>query len=64
MNKKYEMCKWAVAHKIDAKHYDDNKERIRAVAFFSTRDNAQDYINKCLPAETKDRFFIIFADEL
>lgn len=62
--KDYEMCKWAVAHKIDGKNYDDGKDRTSVIAFFRTKENAQDFINKCLPAETKYRFFIVYADEL
>ena len=64
MNKKYELCKWAVAYKIDGKNYDDGKERIGVIAFFNYPDNARDFIEKCLPAETKDRFFVVYADEL
>lgn len=61
---KYKLCKWAVVFKIDGKNYDDGKERTSITAFFRTRENAQDFINKCLPDETRDRFFIIYSDEL
>lgn len=59
-----QFMKWAVAFKIDGKNYDDGKDRTSITAFFSRRENAQDFIDKCLPVETKDRFFIIYADEL
>lgn len=64
MKKIFDDCKWAVAHKIDKKTQDDKKTKIRVVAMFNTPINAEDFINNCLPKETKDRFFIIDIDEL
>ena len=57
-------CKWAVAYKIDKNTQDDRKTKIRVVAMFSTPINAEDFINKCLPDDTKERFFIIDNDNL
>ena len=57
-------CKWVVAHKIDKNTQDDRKTKIRVVALFENPINAEDFINKCLPAETKDSFFIIYLDDL
>lgn len=57
-------CKWAVAHKIDKRTQDDRKTKIRVVASFNNPINAEDFINKCLPEETKEDFFIIFLDDL
>ena len=57
-------CKWAVAYKIDKNTQDDRKTKIRVTALFDTPVNAEDFINKCLPKETKERFFIIDIDEL
>ena len=57
-------CKWAVAYKIDKETQDDRKTKIRVVSLFNTPSNAEDFIEKCLPEETKDRFFIIDIDEL
>ena len=57
-------CKWVVAHKIDKETQDDRKTKIRVVALFNTPSNAEDFIEKCLPEETKERFFIIDIDEL
>ena len=57
-------CKWAVAYKIDKNTQDDRKTKIRVVAMFSTPINAEDFINNCLPKDTKERFFIINIDEL
>lgn len=57
-------CKWAVAYKVDKETQDDKKTKIRVTALFSTPSNAEDFINKCLPEETKERFLIINIDEL
>lgn len=64
MNKIFNDCKWAVAYKIDKETQDDRKTKIRVVAMFNTPSNAEDFINNCLPEETKERFFIIDIDEL
>lgn len=60
----FNRCGWAVAHKIDKDTQDDRKTKIRVVAVFSNPGNAEDFINNCLPVETKERFFIIGIDEL
>lgn len=57
-------CHWAVAYKIDKSTQDDRKTKVIITATFSHPDNAEDFINNCLPKETKDRFFIIDIDEL
>ena len=57
-------CKWAVAYKIDKKTQDDRKTKITVAATFSYPISAEDFINNCLPKEAKDRFFIIYIDEL
>lgn len=57
-------CTWAVAHKIAKETQDDGKTKIRVVAFFRSPANAEDFINNCLPVETKDDFFIIDVDKL
>lgn len=62
--KNLEMLKWAVAFKIDGKNYDDGKTRVSTVAVFKTPINAEDFIDKCMPAENAERFFIINVDEL
>ena len=59
-----ELLTWAVAFKIDKKNYDDRKTRVSVVASFRSTDNAKDFIEKCLPEDTKDKFFIISLDEL
>lgn len=64
MKKIFNNCKWAVAHKIDKETQDDRKTKIRVVSLFNTPINAEDFIEKCLPEETKERFFIIDIDEL
>ena len=64
MKKIFNDCKWAVAYKIGKETQDDRKTKIRVVSMFSTPSNAEDFINNCLPEETKERFFIIDIDEL
>lgn len=57
-------CNWAVAYKIDKTTQDDGKTKVKVVATFSYPVNAEEFIKKCLPADTKDRFFIIAIDDL
>lgn len=57
-------CDWAVAYKIDKRTQDDGKTKAKVVATFSYPVNAEEFIKKCLPADTKDRFFIIAIDDL
>ena len=64
MRKTFNDCKWAVAYKVDKNTQDDRKTKIRVVAMFSTPINAEEFINNCLPKDTKERFFIIDIDEL
>ena len=64
MKKIFNDCKWAVAYKIDKETQDDRKTKITVIAMFSTPSNAEDFINNCLPKETKDKFFIIEIYEL
>ena len=57
-------CKWVVASKIDGKNYDDKKSKISITAVFDYLHLAEDFIKKCLPEETRGRFFIIDFDKL
>ena len=57
-------CPWAVAYKIDKNTQDEKKTKVIIIATFSHPDNAEDFVNNCLPKETKDRFFLIDIDEL
>ena len=57
-------CKWAVAYKIDKSTQDDRKTKISVAAIFRNPGNAEDFINNCLPASTRERFFIIDIEEL
>lgn len=57
-------CKWAVAFTIDGKNYDDGKQRIAVTAVFRYPCNAEDFIEKCIPADTRERFFVINTDKL
>jgi len=57
-------CKWAVAYKIDGSFYDDRKERTAVTALFNYPHLAEEFIAKCLPAENRERFFVVNIDEL
>lgn len=56
-------CAWAVCYEIDHTapgcQQDDGKNKIITVATFSDPYQAQNFITKCLPDETRERFFII-----
>lgn len=49
---------WLVCYKIPAETQDDRKEKEVVIASFSYPCNAEDFIEKCMPAETKERFYI------
>lgn len=55
---------WAVAYKIDKKTQDDGTTKVVTVAKFNTAEAGADFIKKCLPEETKERFFVVDADAL
>lgn len=63
-NMTFNTCPWAVAYKIDKSTQDDRKTKVTITATFSHPDNAEDFINSCLPKETKDKFFIIRLADL
>lgn len=55
---------WAVAYKVDKRTQDDGTTKVITVAKFSTAEAGANFIKKCLPEETKERFFVIDADAL
>ena len=57
-------CKWAVVFYVDGKHYDDGKRRLCVTALFRYPHQAEEFISKCLPAETRERFSVINTDNL
>lgn len=63
-NMTFNTCPWAVAYKIDKSTQDDRKTKVTVTATFSHPGNAEDFINNCLPKNTKDRFFIIRLADL
>lgn len=63
-NTTFNNCTWAVAYKIGKDTQDDKKTKVAVTAVFTNPNNAEDFINNCLPKETKGRFFIISVDEL
>ena len=52
---------WAVAYKIDKKTQDDGITKVVTVAKFNTAEAGANFIKKCLPEETKERFFACAA---
>lgn len=55
---------WAVAYKMDKRTQDDGATKVVTVAKFSTAEAGANFIKKCLPEETKERFFVVDADAL
>lgn len=54
---------WAVCSTIDHTapgcQQDDHRDKVRTVAIFANPYNAEDFITKCLPAENRDKFYIV-----
>lgn len=55
---------WAVAYKMDKRTQDDGTTKVVTVAKFSKAEAGANFIKKCLPKETKERFFVVDADAL
>lgn len=55
---------WAVAYKMGKRTQDDGTTKVVTVAKFSTAEAGAKFIKKCLPEETKERFFVVDADAL
>lgn len=55
---------WAVAYKMDKITQDDGTTKVVTVAKFNTAEAGANFIKKCLPEETKERFFVVDADAL
>lgn len=49
---------WLVCYKIPAETQDDKKEKEVVIASFNYLCNAESFIEKRMPAETKERFYI------
>lgn len=56
------LCKWAVAYTISGKTQDDGKDKVEIVALFKNPINADDFIEKCLPKENRNRFYKLYID--
>ena len=55
---------WAVAYKIYKRTQDYGSTKVVTVAKFNTAEAGAKFIKKCLPEETKERFFVVDADAL
>lgn len=52
-------CKWAVCFDIDESNYDDRQDRTTVTAIFNDPWHAEDFIEKCLPEENRERFYLV-----
>lgn len=57
-------CMWAVCYDVDGKHFYDGKKKTSITALFSYPFQAEEFIEKVLPAETKERFYVKQIQEL
>lgn len=64
MYKGFDCCDWAVFYIIPGSLYDDGIPCLTVVGWFKDPVKAEDFIKKCLPDETRDRFMIKHRDEL
>lgn len=56
-------CKWAVVYDISGKLTDDRKTATIVTATFDFPHLAEEFIEKCLPKETRSRFRIERVDD-
>ena len=52
------LCNWAVCFDIDGSNYDDHKPRTTIVAIFRYPHDAESFIDRCTPQETRSRFYV------
>ena len=55
-------CNWAVVATCEAKNNGVNEKFKKIIATFIYPFKAQDFIDKCLPAERKDKFEVVSID--
>ena len=52
------LCNWAVCYDIGGENYDDHKTRTAIAAIFRYPHDAEHFIEKCTPQETRSRFYV------
>ena len=52
------LCNWAVCYDIDGSNYDDHQTRTAIAAIFRYPHDAENFIEKCTPKETRSRFYV------
>ena len=52
------MCH-TIDHTAPGCQQDDNRDKVRTVAIFADPFNAEDFIKKVLPAENREKFYIV-----
>lgn len=60
----FDNCNWAVCSDIDGKTQDDGQTKRTVTAWFKYPTLAEGFINNVLPAENKERFYILHRDEI
>ena len=51
-------CNWAVCYDIDGSNYDDRQTRTAIAAIFRYPNDAENFIERCTPQETRGRFYL------
>lgn len=62
--KTFDHCDWAVAFDTPAATQDDRQPKRSIDAWFCDPFLAREYIDKCLPAENRARFYVVHRDQL
>lgn len=52
------LCNRAVCYDIGGENYDDHKTRTAIAAIFRYPHDAEHFIEKCTPQETRSRFYV------
>lgn len=62
--KTFDDCNWAVCYDIPGSMQDDGKPGRTVCAWFDYPFLAEEFIEKVLPAETRERFYILHRDDM
>lgn len=57
-------CDWCVGYIIDGATQDDRADKVTVIAMFRYPTEAKDFIKKCMPNETKHRFFVTHKENI
>lgn len=62
--KTFDNCDWAVCYDVSGATQDDGQPGRTVCGWFSYPFQAQDFIDKVLPPENVERFYIIHREEI